>query len=101
MGIANQANSERRATSERTLDKSSLANYKSSRGIYIRNTFCRTVNQLWSITEDLNVLYKDNWTRLAAQEVKQFQVSREKSPQRGFGLSQAMAQHVKYGRGIR
>ncbi|CRK91749.1 CLUMA_CG005383, isoform A [Clunio marinus] len=33
----------------------------------------RTVNQLWSITEDLNVLYKDNWTRLAAQEVKQFQ----------------------------
>jgi hypothetical protein len=28
---------------------------------------------LWSITEDLNILYKDNWTRLAAQEVLKFQ----------------------------
>lgn len=35
----------------------------------------RTVDQLWAITEDLNILYKENWTRLAAQEVKQFQVS--------------------------
>lgn len=34
----------------------------------------RTVNQLWSITEDLNILYRENWTRLAAQEIKQFQV---------------------------
>uniref|UniRef100_A0A336K8P9 CSON005216 protein n=1 Tax=Culicoides sonorensis TaxID=179676 RepID=A0A336K8P9_CULSO len=33
----------------------------------------RTVDKLWSITEDLNILYKDNWTRLAAQEVKEFQ----------------------------
>lgn len=37
--------------------------------------FCRTVDRLWSITEDLNILYKENWTRLAAQEVQQFQVS--------------------------
>jgi hypothetical protein len=36
--------------------------------------FHRTVNQLWSITEDLNILYRENWTRLAAQEIKQFQV---------------------------
>lgn len=33
----------------------------------------RTVDRLWSITEDLNILYKENWTRLAAQEVQQFQ----------------------------
>ncbi|PSN36001.1 hypothetical protein C0J52_20000 [Blattella germanica] len=33
----------------------------------------RTVDKLWSITEDLNILYKDNWTRLAAQEVLKFQ----------------------------
>ncbi|XP_020711707.2 potassium channel subfamily K member 18 isoform X1 [Athalia rosae] len=33
----------------------------------------RTVEKLWSITEDLNILYKDNWTRLAAQEVLDFQ----------------------------
>lgn len=36
--------------------------------------FCRTVDRLWSITEDLNILYKENWTRLAAHEVQQFQV---------------------------
>lgn len=34
----------------------------------------RTVDRLWSITEDLNILYKENWTRLAAQEVQLFQV---------------------------
>jgi hypothetical protein len=28
---------------------------------------------LWSITEDLNILYKENWTRLAAQEVLKLQ----------------------------
>uniref|UniRef100_A0A182IWM1 Potassium channel domain-containing protein n=1 Tax=Anopheles atroparvus TaxID=41427 RepID=A0A182IWM1_ANOAO len=33
----------------------------------------RTVDRLWSITEDLNILYKENWTRLAAQEVLHFQ----------------------------
>jgi len=33
------------------------------------------VDRLWSITEDLNILYKENWTRLAAQEVQLFQVS--------------------------
>ncbi|XP_075157341.1 potassium channel, subfamily K, member 16 [Haematobia irritans] len=33
----------------------------------------RTVDRLWSITEDLNILYKENWTRLAAQEVQHFQ----------------------------
>lgn len=36
--------------------------------------YSRTVDRLWSITEDLNILYKENWTRLAAQEVQQFQV---------------------------
>lgn len=34
-----------------------------------------TVDKLWSITEDLNILYKENWTRLAAQEVMEFQDS--------------------------
>ncbi|XP_037030008.1 TWiK family of potassium channels protein 7 [Bradysia coprophila] len=35
----------------------------------------KTVDRLWSITEDLNILYKENWTRLAAHEVQQFQDS--------------------------
>lgn len=42
--------------------------------IYNIYSYIRTVDRLWSITEDLNILYKDNWTRLAAQEVKEFQV---------------------------
>ncbi|XP_057318527.1 uncharacterized protein LOC130663368 isoform X1 [Microplitis mediator] len=32
-----------------------------------------TVEKLWGITEDLNVLYKDNWTRLAEREILEFQ----------------------------
>lgn len=32
-----------------------------------------TVERLWSITEDLNVLYKENWTRLAEREVLDLQ----------------------------
>ncbi|KAL0266666.1 UNVERIFIED_CONTAM: hypothetical protein PYX00_009150 [Menopon gallinae] len=39
----------------------------------------QTVEKLWSITEDLNILYKENWTRLAAQEVLKFQQSIVKS----------------------
>ncbi|XP_015115793.1 uncharacterized protein LOC107040283 [Diachasma alloeum] len=44
-----------------------------------------TVERLWSITEDLNVLYKENWTRLAEREIMDFQekmtrtISRDKS----------------------
>jgi hypothetical protein len=44
----------------------------------------RTVEKLWSITEDLNILYKDNWTRLAAQEVLKFQDTLVRNL-RGFG----------------
>nr|CAD7195931.1 unnamed protein product [Timema douglasi] len=44
----------------------------------------RTVEKLWSITEDLNILYKDNWTRLAAQEVLKFQDSLVRNL-RGYG----------------
>lgn len=52
---------------------------------FIYNLFCislpRTVDRLWSITEDLNILYKENWTRLAAQEVQLFQVRVSNCPQ--------------------
>jgi potassium channel subfamily K member 18 len=34
-----------------------------------------TVERLWRITEDLNILYKENWTKLAAHEVIKFQDS--------------------------
>lgn len=32
-----------------------------------------TVDRLWSITENLNILYRENWTKLAAEEVLEFQ----------------------------
>lgn len=33
----------------------------------------KTVENIWEITVSLNILYKENWTRLAAQEIGRFQ----------------------------
>ena len=33
----------------------------------------RTVNKLWKITEELNILYRENWTVLADKEMVKFQ----------------------------
>ena len=33
----------------------------------------RTVNKLWKITEELNILYRENWTVLADREMVKFQ----------------------------
>lgn len=33
----------------------------------------QTVDRLWNITDKLNILYRENWTRLAAEEVFEFQ----------------------------
>lgn len=33
----------------------------------------QTVDRLWILTENLNILYRENWTRLAAKEVLEFQ----------------------------
>lgn len=33
----------------------------------------RTVENIWDITVSLNILYRENWTRLAAQEITRFQ----------------------------
>ncbi|KAM7348422.1 potassium channel, subfamily K, member 16-like [Cochliomyia hominivorax] len=60
-------------------DTSSLETAVAASKPYPRNELAnaeirsRTVDRLWSITEDLNILYKENWTRLAAQEVQHFQ----------------------------
>ncbi|KAL1129958.1 hypothetical protein AAG570_012902 [Ranatra chinensis] len=35
----------------------------------------KTVENIWEITVSLNILYKENWTRLAAQEITRFQES--------------------------
>ncbi|CAH2238374.1 jg18020 [Pararge aegeria aegeria] len=43
----------------------------------------KTVERLWSITEDLNILYKENWTKLAAKELMDFQKILIKSMQAG------------------
>ena len=32
-----------------------------------------TVDRLWAITEDLNILYRDNWTHLARAEMRHYQ----------------------------
>lgn len=33
----------------------------------------KTVENIWDITVSLNILYRENWTRLAAQEISRFQ----------------------------
>ncbi|KAK1119515.1 hypothetical protein K0M31_013341 [Melipona bicolor] len=33
----------------------------------------KTVENIWIITESLNILYRENWTKLAAQEIARFQ----------------------------
>lgn len=33
----------------------------------------RTVENIWEITVSLNILYRENWTRLAGQEISKFQ----------------------------
>jgi hypothetical protein len=33
----------------------------------------RTVEKIWTITENLNILYRENWTKLADKEIAQFQ----------------------------
>ncbi|CAG9820578.1 unnamed protein product [Phaedon cochleariae] len=33
----------------------------------------KTVENIWDITVSLNILYRDNWTRLAAEEITRFQ----------------------------
>lgn len=33
----------------------------------------RTVENIWEITAALNILYRENWTRLAGQEISRFQ----------------------------
>ena len=33
----------------------------------------KTVENIWDITVSLNILYRDNWTRLAAHEISKFQ----------------------------
>lgn len=48
----------------------SMPNLSQPQGTDLRS---RTVERLWSITEDLNILYKENWTKLAAKELLDFQ----------------------------
>ena len=33
----------------------------------------KTVEKLWEITEELNILYRDNWTALVDREMVKFQ----------------------------
>ncbi|XP_017770777.1 PREDICTED: uncharacterized protein LOC108558384 [Nicrophorus vespilloides] len=45
----------------------------------------QTVERLWSITENLNILYRENWTRLAAEEVMEFQEALFRALRSGAG----------------
>ena len=50
----------------------SSANHHEADGRLLEKTMA-TVDRLWSITEDLNILYRDNWTHLARVEMRHYQ----------------------------
>ncbi|XP_044002702.1 uncharacterized protein LOC122848589 [Aphidius gifuensis] len=69
-----------KTNSQQTVDSSSLfAGHSNEDDISVRDLRAYTVERLWSITEDLNVLYKENWTRLAEREIFEFQERMAKS----------------------
>ncbi|KAJ0172852.1 hypothetical protein K1T71_011028 [Dendrolimus kikuchii] len=51
----------------------------------------KTVERLWSITEDLNILYKENWTKLAAKELMDFQKVLIKTMRGGAALESRLS----------
>ncbi|KAJ8934662.1 hypothetical protein NQ314_013228 [Rhamnusium bicolor] len=57
----------------------------------------KTVENIWEITVSLNILYRDNWTRLAAQEITRFQDELLKSMAEEMALQQPL-QVAKMGR---
>lgn len=59
-------------TTEETAVAASKPNLSQSQSIS-NDLRSKTVERLWSITEDLNILYKENWTKLAAKELLEFQ----------------------------
>lgn len=52
----------------------------------------RTVENIWDITVSLNILYRDNWTRLAAQEITRFQDELLRSMAEEMALQQPVQQ---------
>lgn len=46
-----------------------------------------TVEKLWDITYKLNILYKDNWTSMVTEEMKQFEKLVIKAVKDGYDLS--------------
>ncbi|KAJ8958457.1 hypothetical protein NQ318_002245 [Aromia moschata] len=50
----------------------------------------KTVENIWEITVSLNILYRDNWTRLAAQEITRFQDELMKSMAEDMALQQPL-----------
>lgn len=39
----------------------------------IQESRTRTIERIWDITVNLNILYRDNWTELAGREIERFQ----------------------------
>lgn len=74
-------------TAEETAVAASKPNLSQSQSVST-DLRSKTVERLWSITEDLNILYKENWTKLAAKELLEFQRVLVKS-MRGGGAAHA------------
>ncbi|KAL3270768.1 hypothetical protein HHI36_021294 [Cryptolaemus montrouzieri] len=62
--LATTANTDRRLANQSTASNLAAKNDKAR---------AKTVENIWDITYSLNILYRDNWTRLAAMEITRFQ----------------------------
>ncbi|KAK9876217.1 hypothetical protein WA026_012516 [Henosepilachna vigintioctopunctata] len=62
--LATTANTDRRLANNSSLSALNAKNEKAR---------AKTVENIWDITYSLNILYRDNWTRLAAMEITRFQ----------------------------
>lgn len=58
----------------------------------------KTVENIWDITVSLNILYRDNWTRLAAQEITRFQDELLKSLEEEMSHQQTAQQRKSLGK---
>ncbi|XP_008178412.2 uncharacterized protein LOC100160366 isoform X1 [Acyrthosiphon pisum] len=68
----NQPQQHQQQQQQHQQQQQSQSQYQLARNDKLR---AQTVEKLWKITEDLNILYRDNWTRLAEEEILKFQDS--------------------------
>ncbi|XP_045469717.1 TWiK family of potassium channels protein 7 [Harmonia axyridis] len=80
--LATTANTDRRSANQSTTSSLTARNDRAR---------AKTVENIWEITYSLNILYRDNWTRLAAMEITRFQDELIKNMEEETAKSQSVS----------